>query len=177
MKSSKAMLLTVLIAILRRVAWKFENFNWVWTCDLARPWMATGSELFFLLTCLVITSFILVSIFAPLEMIRLKIWETLLSWHAKCLFPVALRGLKTLHGMTTYFIVIIGWLEIFCLLPNAKKGIMPKELQTHKLYHYATRMSSDKISPHSFMWNGGKKKTVKGLVCNGKIMHFNHKHT
>ena len=38
--------------------------------------MATGSELFSLLTCLLTTTFILQSIFSHLEMISIKIWET-----------------------------------------------------------------------------------------------------
>ena len=37
-----------------------------------------GTELFSLLTCLVTTTFTLLRIFPPLEMI----WEALLSWHA-----------------------------------------------------------------------------------------------
>ena len=40
---------------------------------------ATGSEPFSLLTCLHSTKFILLSIFSPLEMISVKIWETPLS--------------------------------------------------------------------------------------------------
>ena len=40
---------------------------------------ATGSDLFFLLTCLDTTTFTLPSIFSPLEMISIKIWETPLS--------------------------------------------------------------------------------------------------
>ena len=56
---------------------------------------ATGNELFFILTCLSSTTFILISIFPPLEMISIKICETPLSWHAKCSFPVAVRVSKT----------------------------------------------------------------------------------
>ena len=55
----------------------------------------TGSELFSLLTCLHTTTFTLLSIFSPLEMINTKIWETPLSWYAKCSLPVAVRVLKT----------------------------------------------------------------------------------
>ena len=40
---------------------------------------ATGSELFSLLTCLHTTPFALPSIFSPLEMLGIKIWETPLS--------------------------------------------------------------------------------------------------
>ena len=40
---------------------------------------ATGSKLFSLLTCLHTTTFILLSIVSPLEMISLKVWEIPLS--------------------------------------------------------------------------------------------------
>ena len=56
---------------------------------------ATGSEMFFLLTCLHTTTFTLLSIFSPSEMISIKIWETPLSWHVKCSLPVAVRVSKT----------------------------------------------------------------------------------
>ena len=60
------------------------------------PQMATGRELFFLLICLQTLTFTLLSIFSPLQMITLKIWETPLSWHAKCSLPVVgVRVLKT----------------------------------------------------------------------------------
>ena len=62
----------------------------------ARFWDAdTGSELFSFLTCFHTTTYILLSIFSPLEMISIKIWETPLSWHAKFSFPVAVRVSKT----------------------------------------------------------------------------------
>ena len=51
--------------------------------------METRSELFCLLTCLFTATFTLLSIFSPLEMISIKIWETPLSWHTKCSLPVA----------------------------------------------------------------------------------------
>ena len=57
---------------------------------------ATGSEQFCLLTCLYTTTFILLSIFSPLEMISIKICETPLSWHLKCALPVGVRVFKTL---------------------------------------------------------------------------------
>ena len=57
--------------------------------------MATGSELFPLLTCLQTTTFTLLSIFSPLEVIHIKIWETPLSWHTKCSLPVAVHVSKT----------------------------------------------------------------------------------
>ena len=57
---------------------------------------ATGSELFSLLTCFHTTTFTLLGIFSPLEMISTKIWETPLSWHVKCSLPVAVRVSKTL---------------------------------------------------------------------------------
>ena len=56
---------------------------------------ATGSELFSLLSCLHTTEFALTSIFSPLEMLGIKIWETPLSWHAKCPLPVVVRVSKT----------------------------------------------------------------------------------
>ena len=56
---------------------------------------ATGSEPFPLLTCLHSTKFMLLSIFSPLEMISIVIWETPLSWHVKCSLLVAVRVLKT----------------------------------------------------------------------------------
>ena len=40
---------------------------------------ATGSELFSLLTCPHTTAFTLLSIFSPLEMSSIKIWETIRS--------------------------------------------------------------------------------------------------
>ena len=52
---------------------------------------AAGIEWFPLLTCLHTTTFTLLSIFSPLEMISIKIWEKSLSWHAKCSLPVAVR--------------------------------------------------------------------------------------
>ena len=73
--------------------------------------MATGSELFSLLTCLVTTNFILLSICPPLEMISFNIWETKLSWHAKCSFP------DTVHGSKTS-IVCLNYLSGFCSSPK-----------------------------------------------------------
>ena len=58
-------------------------------------WTATGSEVFSLVTCLHTTTLTLLSIFSPLEIIGIKIWETPLSWHAKCSLPVAVRLSKT----------------------------------------------------------------------------------
>ena len=56
---------------------------------------ATRSELFSLLTCFHTTTFTLLSIFSPLEMISIKIWEKPLSWHAKFSLPFAVRVSKT----------------------------------------------------------------------------------
>ena len=56
---------------------------------------ATGSELFSLLSCLHTTAFALPSIFSPLKMLGIKIWETPLSRHAKCPLPVVVRVSKT----------------------------------------------------------------------------------
>ena len=61
--------------------------------DITGP--ATGSELFSLLTCFHTTTFTLLSIFSPSEMISTKIWETPLSWDVKCSLPVAVRVSKT----------------------------------------------------------------------------------
>ena len=55
---------------------------------------ATGSELFSFLTCFHTTTFTLLSIFSPLEMISTKIWEIPLSWHVRCSLPVAVRVSK-----------------------------------------------------------------------------------
>ena len=56
---------------------------------------ATGSELFSLLTFLHTTTFTLLSIFSPLEMNSIKIWETIRSKNANCSLPVAVRVSKT----------------------------------------------------------------------------------
>ena len=56
---------------------------------------ATGSELFSLSTCFHTTTFTLLRIFSPLEMISTKMWERPLSWHVKCSLPVAVRVSKT----------------------------------------------------------------------------------
>ena len=56
---------------------------------------ATGSELLSLLTCLHKTTFTLLSIFSPLEIIGIKTGMTPLSWNAKCSLPVAVRVSKT----------------------------------------------------------------------------------
>ena len=55
---------------------------------------ATGSELFSLLTCLHTITVTLPSIFSPLEMFSIKMWETPLSWNAKCSLPVALKNAR-----------------------------------------------------------------------------------
>ena len=55
----------------------------------------TGSELFSLLTCPHTTTFTLLSIFSPLEMSSIKIWEKLRSLLAKCSLPVAFRVSET----------------------------------------------------------------------------------
>ena len=56
---------------------------------------ATGSELFSLLTCPHTTTFTLLSMFSPLEMNSIKIWETIRSKNANCSLPVAVRVSKT----------------------------------------------------------------------------------
>ena len=63
---------------------------------VSKTQIATGSKLFSLLTCLPTTTFTLLSIFSPLEMISLIIWETPVFWHAKCSLPVAVRTSKIL---------------------------------------------------------------------------------
>ena len=54
-------------------------------------WMATRSELFSLLTCSHTSTFTLLSTFSPLEIVRVKIWETIQSWHLKCYLLVAVH--------------------------------------------------------------------------------------
>ena len=56
---------------------------------------ATGSEVFFYLTCLHIKIIILLSIFTLVETVSLKFRKRPLSWHAECAFPVLDRGSKT----------------------------------------------------------------------------------
>ena len=56
---------------------------------------ATGSELFSLLTCSHTTTFTLLTIFSPLEMSSIEIWETLRSSHTKYSISVAVRVSKT----------------------------------------------------------------------------------
>ena len=56
---------------------------------------ATGSELFSLLACPHTTTFTLLSMFSPLEMNSIKIWETIRSKNANCSLPVAVRASKT----------------------------------------------------------------------------------
>ena len=50
---------------------------------------ASGSELFSLITRLHTITFTLLSTVSSLGMITVKIWETPLSWHAKCSLPLA----------------------------------------------------------------------------------------
>ena len=52
----------------------------------------TGSELFSLLTCQHTTTFTLVSIFSLLQMSVIKFQETILSYHANCSLPVAVKN-------------------------------------------------------------------------------------
>ena len=54
---------------------------------------ATGSDQFSLLTWPHTATLLI--IFSPLEMSSTKIWETMLSWHAKCSLPVAVRASKS----------------------------------------------------------------------------------
>ena len=56
---------------------------------------ASGSALFSLISRLRTITFTLLSTFSPLGMISIKMWETPLSWHAKCSLPVAVRVSKT----------------------------------------------------------------------------------
>ena len=56
---------------------------------------ATGSELFSLLTCSHTTTFTLLSIFSPLEMNSIKIWEAIRSKNPNCSLSVAVRVSKT----------------------------------------------------------------------------------
>ena len=75
-------------------AFKFCSTNHLST-RVVETRTATGSELFSLLTCLHTITFTLLSIFSPLKMISIKIWETPLPWLAKCSLPVAVRDSKT----------------------------------------------------------------------------------
>lgn len=54
--------------------------------------MAPGSELFSYFTCLYTATFMMLSIFSPVEIISWKIWERALSWHAKCSLLVSGPG-------------------------------------------------------------------------------------
>ena len=56
---------------------------------------ANGSNLFSLITRLQAITFTLLSTFSPVGMIRMKMWETPLSWHEKCSLPVAVHVSKT----------------------------------------------------------------------------------
>ena len=65
---------------------KHERF---WGTDGNRKWAI------FTLTCPHTTTFTLLSVFSPLEISSINIWETIRSWHAKCSLPVAVRVSKT----------------------------------------------------------------------------------
>ena len=65
--------------------------------ELFEPPADTGSVLFSYFTCLHITTFTFLSLFALVETITLKIWGRPMSWPAKCSLPVAVRGSKTLR--------------------------------------------------------------------------------
>ena len=56
---------------------------------------ATGSELISLLSRPHTTTFALLSIFSPLEMSSIKIWETIRSYYVKCSLPIAVRVSKS----------------------------------------------------------------------------------
>ena len=76
----------------------FPSFSWGLGSLSTRVFetrTATGSELFSLLTCPHTTTFTLLSIFSPLEMNSIKIWETIRSKNANCFLPVAVRVSKT----------------------------------------------------------------------------------
>ena len=47
----------------------------------------------------------ILSLFALVEMITLKIWERPMSWPSKCSLPVAVRGSKTLHSQGPDYMV------------------------------------------------------------------------
>ena len=74
---------------------------------------ATGRELFSLLICLQTTTFTLLSIFSPLEMIHIKIWETPPSWYEKCPLPIAIRVSQT--RVLKLPIVLCSWARHFTL--------------------------------------------------------------
>ena len=73
-----------------------KNIRELKACNVFEPRTATGSVLFFYLTCLYTTKFILSSLSSLVETISLKIWERPLSCCAKCSPPVGVRGSKSL---------------------------------------------------------------------------------
>ena len=64
---------------------------------------ATGSERFSYLTCLLTAIFVLLIIFSLVKTITLTIWERPLPWRTNCLFPVSVRGSKTLLAKAFYY--------------------------------------------------------------------------
>ena len=60
-----------------------------------RFWATTGSGQFYYFTCLHTTTFLLLGIFSLVETISSKIWQRLITWHAKCSLPVCVHGSKT----------------------------------------------------------------------------------
>ena len=79
---------------------------------------ASGSELFPLRTRLHTITFTLLSTFPSLGMISIKMWETTLSWHAKCPFPVAVRVSKrrVLTLPNLFFVFVFFFFNFIYLL-------------------------------------------------------------
>ena len=116
---------------------------------------ATGSKLFSLLTCFYTTTFTLLSIFSPLQMISIKIWETPLSWHAKCSLPVAVRVSKTR---------VLKLPNIAQSLPEFKAQIMHWDCRPIGGFHVTS-------SPPCW-WTKTKDLSLASFVRPPEIVHY-----
>ena len=67
-----------------------------------KTWTATASELFSLLTCLQTTTFAFLSIFLPLEIINIKICETLTVLAREMFSSVCCPRLKNARAYPPY---------------------------------------------------------------------------
>ena len=79
----------------------------------------TGSELS-ILTCPHTTTFTMLSIFSPLEMSSIKIWETIRSQHEKCFLPDGVRVARLTEVLETFP-------RVFCL--STKTVVRTSNLQ------------------------------------------------
>ena len=95
---------------------------------------ASGSALFSLITRLRTITFTLQSTFSPLGMIRIKLWETPLSWHAKCSLPVAVRVSKT-HLLK---------------LPNTVRKTLTSRIVSNKIYAVTKCPAKSERKPNFF---------------------------